>query len=73
MGLRPKVFEFSPGLAPMVTIGHFWSLLSNLAASPSWPVWHIVPFGTSWCWHKIDTLDARPAVSATLAHPLPFG
>jgi len=27
----------------------------------------------SWCRHKTDTLDARPAVSARLAHPLPFG
>ena len=73
MGLRPKVFEFSTGREPLVTIGHVWSIFSNLDASTSWLIWHMVPSGSSWCRHKIDTRDPRPAVSATLAHPLPFG
>src|SRR5262249_24548531 len=34
-GLRPKVFEFSLGQAPTVTIGHVWSIFSNLDASTS--------------------------------------
>src|SRR6266581_6312667 len=37
MSLRSKVFEFSLGLAPTVTIGHVWSTISNLAASISDP------------------------------------
>src|SRR6266568_1939370 len=37
MSLRSKVFEFSLGLAPTVTIGHVWSTISNLAASISGP------------------------------------
>jgi len=73
MSLRSKVFEFLARLAPSVTIGHVWSIFSNLDGSISRPFWHMVPSGSSWCWHKIDTLDARPAESATLADPLPFG
>jgi hypothetical protein len=73
MSLRSKVFEFLLRLAPSVTIGHVWSIFSNLDTSTSWLIWHMVPSGSSWCWHKIETLDARLAVSATLAHPLPFG
>jgi len=72
MSLRSKVFETFLRLAPSVTIGHFWSICSNLDASTLWPIWHMVPSGSSWCWHNFDTLDAR-AVSATLTHPLPFG
>ena len=34
-GLRPKVFEFYSGQAPTVTIGHVWSIFSNLDASTS--------------------------------------
>ena len=33
--LRSKVFEFSLGQAPTVTIGHVWSIFSNLDASTS--------------------------------------
>ena len=73
MSLRSKVFEFLVRLAPSVAIGHVWGIFTNLAASTSWLIWHMVPSGSSWCWHKIDTLDARPAESATLADPLPFG
>jgi hypothetical protein len=73
MGLRPKVFEFSARLAPSVAIGHVWSIFSNLDASPSWLIWHMVPSGSSRCWHKIDTQDADPAESAMLADSLPFG
>jgi hypothetical protein len=73
MGLPPKVFEFLASLASSVTIGHVWSIFSNLDASMSWLVWHMVPSRRSWCWHKTDTLDARPAASAVLAHTLPFG
>src|SRR6266851_7593236 len=60
MSLRPKVFEFFVRLAPSVTIGHVWSIFSNLDASTSWLIWHMVPSGSSWCWHKIDTLDSTP-------------
>ena len=73
MSLRSKLFEFLASLAPSVTIGHVWSIFSNLDASTSWLIWRMVASGSSWCWHKIDTLDARPAESATLADPLPFG
>jgi hypothetical protein len=58
---------------PWVTIGHVWNIISNLDASTSCPVWHIVPSGSSWCWHKFDTQDADPAESAMLADSLPFG
>src|SRR6266849_3681189 len=61
MSLRPKVFETLVDLAPTVTIGHVWSTISNLAASIFRPFWQMVPSGSSWCWHKIDTL----------AHPSP--
>ena len=37
MSLRSKVFEFYSGQAPTVTIGHVWSLFSNLDASTSQP------------------------------------
>ena len=73
MSSRSKVFEFLVRLAPSVTIGHVWSIFSNLDASTSWLIWHMVASGSSWCWHKIDTQDAGPAESAMLAHPLPFG
>src|SRR5215468_52916 len=33
--LRSKVFEFSLGQAPTVTIGHDWSIFRNLDASTS--------------------------------------
>src|SRR5713101_3485210 len=73
MSLRPKVFEFLVRLAPSVTIGHVWSIFSNLDASTSWLIWHMVPSGSSWCWHKTDTVY-RPAWSPTseevrLHHP----
>jgi hypothetical protein len=65
MSLRSKVFEFSSSLLPMVTIGHVWSIFSNLAASTSWLIWHMVSSGSSWSWHKIDTLDSSSRLQGT--------
>ena len=73
MSLRSKVFEFSAGQAPTVTIGHVWSIFSNLDASTSCPVWHLVLSRSTWCWHKLDTQDAGLMASAMLVDPQPFG
>src|SRR5262249_14864343 len=71
-GLRPKVFEFSRGQAPTVTIGHVWSIFSTLDASTSEPFWHVVLSRSSWCWHKIDTPTLLVSSGGSLPHPSCF-